>query len=247
MKVISKSIAEVVEVRALTDNVREIGLMLIDPPDLHFVGGQYIAIEVTEMKDGHPHVNNRPYSIASPPSDKGVIRLCVDRVGDGPGSTRLHALNPGDRLEFLPPMGYFTVNQAASTDLLFIATGTGIAPIKSMIGQILHAGNRRPIRLYWGLRREEDLYYQEELAQWADQHSEFHYVTTLSQPSETWQGMRGRVTEHIQKVMGGSDFLWRLDNLDAYLCGNFDMIKEVRTILMAHGVQKTAIHFEKFY
>ena len=246
MKEVSKCLAEVVEVRRLTDDVREIGLKLINPPELHFTGGQYITIEIEEMKNGHPRLNNRPYSIASPPSDTGMIRLCVDRVGEGPGSTYLHALMPGDRLAFLSPIGYFTVSHDRSTPLLFVATGTGIAPIKSMIGDILQRGNPvRPITLYWGLRREEDLYYQEELAEWAGQHLEFQYVTTLSQPSATWQGMRGRVTDHLQKVM--TECRFSFDNIDAYLCGNFEMIKEVRTMLMEQGIEKKAIHFEKFY
>ena len=240
-------LAEVVEVLALTYDVREIVLKMIDPPALQFVGGQYIAIEITEMKNGHPHLNNRPYSIASPPSDSEVIRLCVDRVGEGPGSTYLHALKPGDRLEFLSPLGYYTVDDQKTTALLFVATGTGIAPIKSMIGNLLQTGSLRPILLYWGLRMEEDLYYQEELAAWARQHPHFQYVTTLSQPTSTWQGVRGRVTDHIPSVIAGSEHRLSVDDVDAYLCGNFEMIKEVRAILLAHGVPKKAIHFEKFY
>jgi len=252
-------LAEVVEVIALTHDVREIGLKLIDPPKLQFVGGQYITIEITEVRHGHARLNNRPYSIVSPPHEMEAIRLCVNRVGEGPGSTYLHSLKQGDRLAFQPPAGFFTLDHQKTTALLFVATGTGIAPILSMIGSLFATGSVRPIMLHWGLRREEDLYYQELLAEWACQFPHFQYVTTLSQPSSLWQGPRGRVTDHLPKEIAGWDHSltidpesrlrhrWHVNDVDAYLCGHFDMIKEVRALLLSHGVAKTAIHFEKFY
>ena len=233
--------AEVAEVLALTHDVRELRLTLIDPPELFFRAGQFITIEVTEMHDGHLRQNNRPYSLASSPDEKGVIRLCVNQVGSGPGSTYLHALKSGDSFLFSSPIGFFTVNDEAASALLFIATGTGIAPIKSMIHHLLQTGSRRAIRLYWGLRHEEDLYYQEELALWSERYPHFQYVTTLSQPSSMWQGTRGRVTQLLP------DAITVVDSVDAYLCGIGAMIKEVRSLLMAKGMPPKSIHFEKFY
>ncbi|WDT72008.1 MAG: FAD-binding oxidoreductase [Candidatus Manganitrophus sp.] len=78
-----KCSAEVIDIHVLTHDVKEVSLRMIDPPQLEFTAGQYISIEVTEMKDGHPRLNNRPYSIASSPEEKEIIRLCVNLVKGG--------------------------------------------------------------------------------------------------------------------------------------------------------------------
>jgi len=236
-----KCSSEVVEIKKLTYDVKEISLKLIDPPKVDFIAGQYISIEVTEMKDGHARLNNRPYSIVSPPEEDQVLKLCVNLVSGGPGSGYLHGLNPGDKVTFLYPMGYFTVHDEATTALLFVATGTGIAPIKSMILHLLRSGSARPMTLYWGLRKEEDLYYQEEFASLAAEYPFFKYFITLSRPSPGWQGRRGRVTEHLRQAVGS------VENLEAYLCGNGEMIKEVRGLLIEKGIVRKSIHHEKFY
>ncbi len=233
--------AEVIETKALTQDVREISLKMIDPPRIEFLAGQYIAIEVTEIRDGHPRQNNRPYSIVSPPEEKEVVKLCISLIKGGPGSTSLHSLRVGDKLRFLSPFGYFQVNDTANTDLLFVATGSGIAPIKSMILHLLRSGSRRPITLYWGLRSEADLYYQEDFAALGKEYPFFHFVITLSQPTDAWTGSRGRVTHLLPKAIQS------VEHLDAYLCGNGEMIKEVRTLLIEKGMSRKAIHFEKFF
>ncbi|SRR5579884_548426 len=237
----AKCSAEVIDIQALTHDVKEISLKMIEPPHVEFLAGQYISIEVTEMKDGHPRKNNRPYSIVSPPEEKEVIKLCVNLVKGGPGSTCLHSLRLGDKLTFLYPLGYFTVNETATTSLLFVATGTGIAPIKSMIVHLLRNGSKRPIMLYWGLRSNIDIYYQEEFASLAKEYPFFQFHIALSRPSEAWNGLKGRVTHLLP------DAIQSVENLDAYLCGNGDMIKEVRAILLEKGMPRKSIHFEKFY
>ncbi len=243
---LNKCHAEVAAVLDLTYDVKEVHLKLINPPTLDFTAGQYITIEVTEMKADiitgvlAPHLKNRPYSIVSSPQERSEIRLCVNRVGNGPGSSLLHALKLGDCLDYCVPMSYFKIHEEETPALLFVATGTGIAPLKSMIQHLLQTGSTRPITLYWGLRREEDLYYQEALKAWAKAYPRFQVVMILSQPSPAWQGMRGRVTDLVLR-------LEKVDRLSAYLCGNGPMIKEVREILLSKGMEKKLIHFEKFY
>ncbi|MFQ5588319.1 MAG: FAD-binding oxidoreductase [Nitrospiria bacterium] len=233
-------LAKVTAITQLTHDVKEIALEMIDPPRLVFQAGQYIAIEITEMKDGRPRQNNRPYSIASPPEEDSVIKLCVNLVAGGPGSTYLHGLRIGEEVPFLYPFGYFTIKRDAPA-FLFVATGTGIAPVYAMILHLLNRGSQRPMTLYWGLRSERDLYYQEAFAILSKQHPFFRCVTTLSQPAPDWPGARGRVTAHLAGVVEETT------GLEAYLCGNMAMIREVRTMLLEQGMDKKAIHFEKFY
>lgn len=244
-------LSKVIAIKQLTHDVKEIVLELINPPKVVFKAGQYIAIEVTEMRDGRPRQNNRPYSIVSPPEEDRVIKLCVNLVQDGPGSSRLHGLEVGDELNFLYPFGYFTLNtgtQARScsgtetaSPLLFVATGTGIAPIRSMIEHLLNQRIERQMTLFWGLRSERDLYYQEDFWEWSRKYPFFEMITSLSQPSSGWQGSKGRVTELLSKQK------IEAENLEVYLCGNMSMIREVRAMLLERGVPKQAIHFEKFY
>jgi len=232
----------VVENRALAHDVRQISIKPIEPPELHFSAGQYISIEVTEIKDGVSRRNNRPYSIASPPEEKEVIQLCVNLIVGGPGSTYLYHLRSGEDIDFLYPLGFFTLNEAGQSDLLFVATGTGIAPLRSMIHHLFNEGSRQKMTLYWGLRSERDLYYQEEFRALAENHSNFRFVQTLSQPTNGWNGPRGRVTHLLR---GGTEPA--VENLEAYLCGNGEMIKEVRQILVDKGMNRKRIHQEKFY
>jgi len=237
----TKCLAEVIEVARLTHDVKEIAFKLLQPDRLSFQAGQYIAIEVTEMKDGRPRQNNRPYSIVSPPEETEVIRLCVNLVNGGPGSSYLHTLKVGDRVSFLHPFGYFVLKTAADAPILFVATGTGIAPILSMVEHLIHSNRRQEMLLYWGLRSERDLYYQDLLAGLAEKDPLFRFETTLSQPSPAWQGARGRVTEKIAKAFEP------VENQEAYLCGSLAMIREVRAMLLEKGMPKRVIHFEKFY
>ncbi len=237
----TKCLAEVIEVKRLTHDVKEIAFKLIQPDHLNFKAGQYIAIEVTEMKDGRPRQNNRPYSIVSPPEEREVIRLCVNLVNSGPGSSYLHKLKVGEQVSFLQPFGYFVLKTEVPAPILFVATGTGIAPILSMIVHLIHINRQQEILLYWGLRSERDLYYQDLLAALAEKDPLFRFETTLSQPSAAWQGARGRVTEKIAKAFEAGE------NQEAYLCGSLAMIREVRTMLMEKGLPKSAIHFEKFF
>ncbi|HET6371190.1 MAG TPA: FAD-binding oxidoreductase, partial [Nitrospiria bacterium] len=185
--------------------------------------------------------NNRPYSIASSPEEKEIIQLCFNLVRGGPGSTYLSSLKTGEEISFFYPMGYFLLNETSTRDILFVATGTGIAPLRSMIHHLFNVGNDRKMTLYWGLRSERDLYYQEEFLGLAENHPSFRFVTTLSKPTEGWSGARGRVTHHLEEKIDG------VDRLEAYLCGNGEMIREVRQILVGKGMDRKTIHYEKFY
>ena len=242
-------LSKVIAIKELTHDVKEIALELVHPPKVVFKAGQYIAIEVTEMRDGLPRQNNRPYSIVSPPEEDRVIKLCVNLVQGGPGPSHLHALDVGSELRFLHPFGYFTVNTGLPScsgvetvlPLLFVATGTGIAPIRSMIEHLIHQKTERPMRLVWGLRHGRDLYYQDDFVTLSRIYPLLKTTTTLSQPSSDWPGAVGRVTTLLSREET------QPENLEAYLCGNMDMIREVRAILLEKGLNKQAIHFEKFY
>jgi len=181
----------------------------------------------------------RPYSIVSPPSHADRITLLLNLVPGGPGSTYLFSLKEGDRTTFKGPAGSFYLKGETTRDLLFVATGTGIAPIHSMILAQLERGTPQRITLLWGLRSQRDLYYQEEFAALARQFPQFSFFTTLSRPEEGWSGSSGRVTGLVPERVSS------VANLAVYLCGNSGMIQEVTALIQAHGL--CPIHKEKYY
>lgn len=229
--------ARVEQIRDLTHDVRELALRLLDPPKIEFKAGQFVSFEVMHPKLHRPVT--RPYSIVSPPSRRDVITLLLNLVPGGPGSAYLFSLRTGDETQFKGPAGAFYVRDDPARDLLFVATGTGIAPIRSMLDDRLERGFARSITLYWGLRSERDVYYQEELDTLAKRHPHFSYVITLSRPQAQWTGKIGRVTKLVEERVT------TVKNLAVYLCGNSGMIEDVSALINKKGL--CPIYREKYY
>jgi NAD(P)H-flavin reductase len=223
-------------VRNLTHDVREITLRLLDPPAIAFKAGQFISFEVINPQIQRPVV--RPYSIASSPS-RNDIDLVLNLVPGGPGSSYLFSLKEGDETRFTGPAGSFYLREDLSRAHLFVATGTGIAPLRSMLHALVERGGSRPVILYWGVRSQRDLYYQDELTRLANAHPNFSFLTTLSRPESGWAGERGRVTRLVEERIAS------VQDLAVYLCGNGGMIKEVSEIIRKKGL--CPIYREKYY
>ena len=228
--------AEVARISDLTHDVREVELRLIEPCDIQFKAGQFISFEAPSS--GRFPFVTRPYSIASPPSRSDHVTLVFNLVTGGPGSTYLYGLREGDKIQFKGPAGSFYLKDDGR-DLLLVATGTGIAPLRSMLLAELTRESARQVTLIWGLRSQRDLYYQTELAGLRQAHPRFSCTITLSRPEPGWEGHEGRVTAVIEKEIAS------VKNLSVYLCGNGGMIKDVTAVLNAKGL--CPIHREKYY
>ena len=228
--------ARLTAVHDLTCDVRQIDLALLDPPEMRFIAGQFVSFEIDRPGSAFPAT--RPYSIASSPTDVTSVQLLFNRVSGGPGSGYLFGLQPGDVTAFRGPVGSFTLRDSAR-DILVVATGTGIAPIRSMLRALTESGSKRRITLLWGLRGERDLYYQDELTDLRDRLPHFSFTTTLSQPGPNWSGAAGRV---VPLVVSELD---TVANREVYLCGNGSMIREVRDIIRRTGL--CPIYTEQYY
>jgi NAD(P)H-flavin reductase len=229
--------AKVISVRQLTHDVRQIDFQLIEPSDITFKAGQFVSFEVPDPRTGR--TVTRPYSIASSPSSSHTISLLLNLVPHGPGSTYLFGLREGDETKFTGPAGNFYLRDDPGRDVLFVATGTGIAPFRSM----LFANAERPApsgaRLFWGLRTQRDLYYQDELARMSRDVPTASHRITLSRPAPGWTGTSGRVTTLVEREIHD------VKRLAVYLCGNSGMITEVTGIIQAKGL--CPIFREKYY
>ena len=219
--------AKVLRIRHLTIDVREVTLKLVDPPMLAFLPGQSIALTIPDGVSGQSSL--RYYSLASLPNSSSQLVLLFNAGDHGKGATFLLKHSVGEELPFSGPFGSFHLHDDPERDLLFIGTGTGIAPLWSMIASLLEVSCSQPMTLLWGLRSESDIYYLEELQRWADRHSNFSFILTLSQPGQNWRGKTGRVTHLLQEFP-------QVDHLAAYVCGNRKMVAEVSALLRNKGV-----------
>jgi CDP-4-dehydro-6-deoxyglucose reductase, E3 len=229
--------AAVSHIRDLTYDVREITLRLRDPATIAFKAGQFISFELHQ--EGKKFPLTRPYSIASPPDRNGNLDLLFNLVPEGPGSNYLFSLREGDVVEFKGPAGAFYLHEDHGRHNLFVATGTGIAPFRSMLPPLLSRDPLCAVTLFWGLRSERDLYYQDELEALARTHPNFQYLMTLSRPKEVWTGEVGRVTRLVEERVPS------VNNLAVYLCGSSGMLKDVTEVVRNKGL--CPIYREKFY
>ena len=165
-------------------------------------------------------------------------------------------MKPGDEISCQGPFGDFIL-RPPMRDTVFIATGTGIAPFRSMLQWLLppvmEDGRPRPsgkdlterhqnrqLWLVFGNRTKSDIYYHDEFLRLAADHPNFHYLPTLSRATPDWQGLRGYVQEHVPEVVQG-----RTD-MHAYICGLDKMIKANRELLKGMGCDRRAIMYEKY-
>jgi ferredoxin-NADP reductase len=232
----------------LSEFTKHIDLEVTGVSGFGFVPGQWLSVRAT-TPDGEEIT--RAYSIASPPSDNSHVAFCLNRVQDGFMSNYLCNLDEGATVEFQGPFGDFILRPPLR-DIVFVATGTGIAPFRSMLHWLYGIGpsDHRAIGssetgspqfwLLFGARYEGDIYYREEFEGLAARHANFHFLPTLSRPTADWKGLRGYVQEHLPEVVGT-----RTD-MHAYICGLDKMVKANRDLLKSLGWDRTSIRYEKY-
>lgn len=188
-----------------------------------FRAGQYLQVA---MPDG----DTRNFSMANPPHESDGVQLHIRHVPGGAFSEQVLAtLKQGDILTIEVPFGDFHVREEDKGGLVLLATGTGFAPLKSMVEDLIRRGNTRDVRLYWGGRRREDLYMAELPEKWASRAPWFTFVPVLSEPDPDWLGRRGLVHRAVL------DDLDSLADWQVYACGNPVMIRTARRDFKAAG------------
>lgn len=201
---------------------------------LQFLAGQYLDII---LKDGR----RRAFSIANAPHDDAFIELHIRHIEGGAFTDHVFsAMEEKEILRIQAPLGRFTLREASERPLLFIAGGTGFAPIKGMIEHAFHVGIRRPMHLYWGVRARRDLYLPELAEQWAATHSGFRFVPVLSEPDPDWEGRRGFV--HQAVVEDHPD----MSGFDVYMAGPPVMVQAGRKAFEEAGLGLEHIFTDAF-
>ena len=236
--------ARLVRATPLTPAVKELLFERVDGAPFEFEAGQWINV-VMPLASGELR---RSYSIASAPDGSPRFELAITHVQGGPGSSYLHALEPGASLEIVGPQGFFTRPLATATPSLFVATGTGVTPLRSMLHAAVAAKHTAPICLLFGVRTERDLLYREELERIASENANVRVEVTLSRPSAAWpaERRRGYVQSHVRELWTDLDALG-LGAPHAYVCGLLRMVGAVRELLRKEmGLPRQQVHTERY-
>ena len=221
-------------------------------PRFGFVAGQWLSVKA-HTPDGEEIT--RAYSIASAPSTNSHFAFSLNRVQDGFMSNYLCDLEEGAEISFQGPFGDFIL-RAPLRDTVFIATGTGIAPFRSMLHGMFESGlesqvyagragapvapSTQQFWLLFGARTEQDIYYREEFERLAAEHTNFHFLPTLSRGTPEWTGLRGYVQEHVRQIVGDRTDMY------AYICGLDKMVTANRELLKSLGWDRKSIRVEKY-
>ncbi len=201
---------------------------------LPYQAGQHLTVQTKRW----PRVW-RPYSIACRPRDDGLLSLHVKAVPGGWVSSAL-ALHtePGDELTLGPALGTMTLKHAEGRDLLCVAGGTGLSPVKAIIEQVVRDSAARPreVFLFYGARRRDELYDIKDLWRLTDAYSGLH-LTPVTSDDPAFDGMQGNVGRVAARYMPHQDF-------EAYVAGPPDMVRESIRVLKRAGMPRERIHYD---
>lgn len=220
----------------LTPTVKGVYIALDEP--MQFQAGQYVNLHIPGK--------DKPcaFSLAAAPSSNRLIELNVRRVPGGVGTGHVHdKLKPGDAVTLTGPLGHFFVRRSDPQPILFLAGGSGLSSPKSMLLDLLEAGDTRPMTLVYGARNKAELYDHDFFVELAQRHPNVCYVPALNEPTAAcaWTGFTGFVHD-AAKAHFDNDFRGH----KAYLCGPPVMIEACIRTLMQGRLFERDIYTEKF-
>lgn len=218
----------------LAPDVMLIGLQLPANEALAYRAGQYIEFM---LKDG----KRRAYSIANAPSSlESPVTLHIRHMAGGLFTDQVFStLKERDILRFEGPLGTFYLREDSNKPIVLLASGTGFAPVKALMEHLIHLKSERPVALYWGGRRPQDLYMHALCEQWAQILPHFTYVPVVSAPlpEDHWQGRTGFV--HAAVMQDIPD----MSGMQVYACGAPVMVDSAQRDFVA----KCGLPSEEFF
>lgn len=205
---------------------------------------------------GKKKIIKRAYSIASEPSQRDYLEFIVTLIEEGALTPRLWTVHEGERLWLKEKItGHFTLEPVpAGADIVMLATGTGLAPFRSMLREYRGQGRWKSLTIVHGVRSAADFGYRDEFEQIASEDSEVHYLPVVTR-DPGWGGLKGRIDE----LMEDASFLKQCpalgdsSNTHVLLCGNPAMIEAVQAKLEGRGFKKHTkkepgnLHYERYW
>jgi CDP-4-dehydro-6-deoxyglucose reductase, E3 len=228
--------ARVEKMEKRSEDVMALYLKLPSNERMQFMAGQYIEFI---LKDG----KRRAFSLANAPHDDALLELHLRLVPGGQFTQYVFTeMHEKAILRFEGPFGSFYLREDTDRPLIFVAGGTGFAPIKGIVEHAIHHKDTRPIHIYWGARTLQDLYMNELPLQWQQTHPNIKYTPVLSEPlpEDNWQGRTGLV--HVAVM---EDFE-TLNDYQVYCCGAPQMVDIAHLAFQAHGLPPEEFFSDSF-
>ena len=232
---INTHVGRIDAIEHLTEDLIRLTVSLPGGERIAFAAGQYINIV---LADGQ----RRSFSFANAPHDSERIELHIRRIPGGRFTGHVFTeMKVGDALRFEGPLGDFTLRES-ERPILLVAGATGFAPVKSIVEDAFQRRLRRPMWLYWGVRRRQDLYMAELAKRWQREHDNFHFVPVLShaETADAWKGRHGLVHEAML-----ADFP-DMSGYEVYVCGSVKMVEAAVPAFIEHGLGENVCFFDAF-
>lgn len=238
---VRKMPARVMEMERLNDDVMRLTLQLPPGQPLMYYAGQYLEVI---LKDGR----RRSYSMANPPQENNQVELHIRHMPGGVFTDHVFgatepAMKERGMLRTEAPLGSFFLREESDKPLVFIASGTGFAPIKALVEHMQQKNIQREVRFYWGGRRPKDIYMMELAQQWAKDIPNFSFVPVVSDAlaEDNWTGRTGFVHQAVVDDMPD------LSGWEVYACGAPIMVESAQKDLVAKcGLDAAVFYADAF-
>mgnify|MGYP000906759077 FL=1 len=238
---IRKYHATISEIVDYTYDIKGLTFSFDEGETVDFLAGQYVQLNTEPYEKVKERVS-RAYSISSKPEINNALQLIIRYVPEGICTTWVHRhLKVGDKVTLTGPYGDFYLRDT-DADIIFVAGGSGKAPIKSILEHLMEVGTNRKMTYFFGARTPKDLYLTEEFKAMEQIFPDFKYEPVLSAatPEDNWQGKTGFVMPYSPQAIRDPK------NTEAYLCGSPGMINAVTKALMENGIPKDKIYYDSF-
>ena len=238
---IREYVCKCAEIVDLTYDIKQFRFELVEPDRMDFIPGQYIQLLAPAYKKGIEEVY-RAYSVSSNPARKDSIELIIRLVPGGICTTYcFEYLKVGDEVRLNGPYGDFHLSDT-DVPIVFIAGGSGMAPIKCILHHMQNTGNRRKTTYYFGANKVEELFLLDEMKQFEEEMADFTFVPVVVgfEDGEKWEGEKGIVTDAVRRNVKNAP------ESEAYLCGSPGMIDASIAVLKELGMPEEAIFYDKF-
>lgn len=236
---------KIIKIVQQTPNTRRFFLKVLGDEPFEFKAGQFITMDLPIHESRRKRL--RSYSIANRPGEDNVLEFTITHMGGSGTEYLFNVAKEGSLIEFNGPGGVFTLPEEVNTDLVFICTGTGVAPFRSMIFDLLeHKKPHKNIHLIFGTRYASGILYRHEFEQLEKEYLHFKYSVALSQeenlPGVSFEVRQGYVHEIYRKHYKGN-----YKNKKFYLCGWANMVDEAADVLKSEiGCEAGQVIYELY-
>jgi len=218
-------------------DTRSLFLRIVDGARPRWTPGMFISISIPLADE----TRVRPYTIASSPEDGEPFEIVFNRVTGGAGVAWLFERKAEDEINFTGPFGAFTLERAPERELVFIAEGTAIAPIRPMLRRVLEQKPGPPVRLLYAADRADHLLFRNEIERWAMTHPQFQFETIIADAGH--EALYARIIAEVKRRWVAAD---GDRTRHFYVCGVGAGVLRIRDVLRGAGYERRAVRYEQW-